>query len=234
MEQQVMEVQNRESRGKGGARTTRREGRVPAVVYGGKAESIAISVEPRAMEKILTSEHGHNVVLTLEIPGQGKTPAIIRDWQVDPVLGKLLHVDFLRIAMDEVIRVKVAVHFEGNPVGVKDEGGQMEIVHREVEIEALPGDIPEDFRVDVTPIELNQAFRVSDLPVDSDKIRVLTEGKEMLFHVVPPRVVEEETPAEGEEVVVDGDAASAEPEVVKRGKAAEEGAEGDEKSDKKD
>lgn len=231
MEQQVMEVQTRESRGKGGARTARREGRVPAVVYGGGKGPLAVSVDPRAMEKILTSEHGHNVVLTLEIPGEGKTSAIIRDWQVDPVLGKVLHADFLRIAMDKLIRVKVTVHFEGNPIGVREQGGQMEIVHREVEIEALPGDIPEEFKVDVTELELNQAFRVGDMSGVSDKVNILTDAQEMLIHVVPPRVVEEEETPEGEEVVAED--ASAEPEVVKKGKADEEGAGEGEKAEKK-
>ena len=230
MEQTVMEAQAREPRGKGGARSMRRAGEIPAVVYGAHKETLPISVRSGVVEKILRSAHGHNVILTLSIKGKGKTPAMIRDWQVDPVRGTLLHVDFLRIAMDEAVRVKVAVHFTGEPVGVKQEGGHMEVVTREVEIECLPGDIPEEFLVDVAPLKLHDSFRVSDLSVDEAKLQLQTDASQILVHVVPPRVVEEETPAE-EEVVA---AEPTEPEVAKRGKAEEGEAAPDEKKDKKE
>jgi large subunit ribosomal protein L25 len=216
----VMEAEAREVRGKGGARTARRAGHLPGVVYGAQKDPIAVNVNPRSVEKVLKSEHGHNVILTLNIKGKGKTPAMIRDWQVDPVLGNLLHVDFLRVAMDEKLRVKVAVHFEGNPVGVKEQGGHLEIVNREVEIECLPGDIPEEFRVDVSLLELGKGKHVSDLAIDTSKMTVLTDPGQILIHVVAPRVAEEE-PTE-EEVAAAAEAAPTEPEVAKRGKAEED------------
>ncbi len=227
MAEMVMEAQTREVRGKGGARSTRRAGQIPAVVYGARKDPVALSVNPRSVEMVLKSEHGHNVILTLDIKGKGKTSAMIRDWQVDPVKGNLLHVDFLRIALDEKIRVKVAVHFEGNPVGVREQGGHLEVVNREVEIECLPGDIPEEFRVDVSSLELGKGTHVSGLSIDTSKITVLTDSGQILIHVVAPRVVEEE-PTE-EEAAAAAEAAPAEPEVAKRGKADEE--EGD-KADK--
>ncbi len=167
------------------------------------------------------SEHGHNVILTLDIAGK-KTNTMIRDWQVDPVKGNLLHVDFLRVAMDEKIRVKVAVHFEGEAIGVKQQGGLLEIVAREVEIECLPSDIPEEFRVDVAGLEIGKGTRVAALPIDKDKIKVLTDLEQILIHVVVPRgATEEEEAAEGEAEAEGAEAAPTEPEVVKRGKAEE-------------
>lgn len=218
MEEWVMKAETRDPRGKGGARTLRRNGRIPGVIYGAHKDAYPLAVEPREVEKVLRSEHGRNVILTLEVKGKGKESAMIRDWQVDPVRGSLLHVDFLRVAMDEAVRVKVAVRFKGEARGVKEQGGHIEVVHREVEIEALPSDIPEEFLVDVTPLELNQATRVSDLQVDSGKVKVLTDLEQVLVHVVPPRAVVEEAPAEE----VAAEAAPTEPEVVKRGKAEEE------------
>lgn len=219
--EQLLEAQPRTARGKGGARTTRREGKIPAVVYGARKDPEAVSVDPVAVEKVLMSEHGHNVILTLDIAGK-KTNTMIRDWQVDPVKGNLLHVDFLRVAMDETIRVKVAVHFEGEAIGVKQQGGLLEIVAREVEIECLPSDIPEEFRVDVAGLEIGKGTRVADLPIDKDKIKVLTDLEQILIHVVVPRgATEEEEAAEGEAEAEGAEAAPTEPEVVKRGKAEE-------------
>ena len=231
MEEQVMELQMRESRGKGGARTVRRQGRLPAVVYGAHKDPVAVSADPRSVETVLKSEHGHNVILTLKIPGQGSVQAMIRDWQVDPVRGELLHVDFLRVAMGEKIRVKVAVHFVGDPVGVRTEGGLMEVILREVEVECLPGDIPEEFKVDVASLGLNQSVRVDDLKMD--KVRILSDENQVLVHVIPPRAQEEEEKPEDEVVIAEGEQ-PAEPEVAKRGKAEEEGAEQAEQPGKKD
>lgn len=220
MAEMVMAAQTRAVRGKGGARSTRRAGQLPGVVYGAHQDPVTVSVNPRSVEDVLKSEHGHNVILTLDIQGKGKTSVMIRDWQVDPVKGNLLHVDFLRVAMDEKVRIKVAIHFEGNPVGVREQGGHLEVVNREVEVECLPGDIPEEFRVDVSSLELGKGMHVGGLSIDSSKIEVLTDSGQILIHVVAPRVVEEE-PTE-EEVAAAAEAAPTEPEVAKRGKAEED------------
>jgi large subunit ribosomal protein L25 len=157
-------------------------------------------------------------------------PAIVKDWQVDPVSGRLLHVDLLRVAMDVRMRVKVPVHAFGEPSGVKVQGGVFEVVTREVDVECLPADIPTEFKVDVSGLALNQSLRASDLPVDAKKIKILTDAHTVLAHVVALKV-EEEKPADAAAVV-----APAEPEVIKKGKKeveGEEGAEGGEKQEKK-
>lgn len=221
MEKLKLEAHPRPGRGKNRARELRRAGQVPAVVYGGAAESLGLSVDPRVVEKILHSEAGHNAVFTLQIKGHGQTPAMIRDWQFDPVKGSLLHVDFLRIALDERLKVKVPVHIQGEPVGVKQQGGILELVQREVEVECLPGDIPDEFTVDVSELAMAQSFRVGDFKIDNRKLRILTDPERVIAHVVAPRAVEEEKPAE--EVVVAVAEGEAEPEVVRKGKAEAEG-----------
>lgn len=224
MERLHIEAQPRPQRGKNAARQLRRAGLVPAVVYGGQDGAAALSVDPRQVAKILTSEAGHNAVFSLQVKGQGKTPAMIRDWQVDPVKGLLLHVDFLRISMQERLKVKVPVHIQGEPVGVKQQGGVLEPVQREVEVECLPGDIPDEFVIDVSQLEMNQGIRVGDLAVDNRKVKVLTDPEQLLAHVVPPRKVEEEVPAE----VAPEEAA--EPELVGKEKEEAEGEEAKEKA----
>lgn len=222
-----VEGQLRPERGTNRARQLRRAGRVPAVVYGGKDGPVTLSVNPRHVAKILTSEAGHNAVFTLQVKGQGKTPAMIRDWQVDPVKGLLLHVDFLRVSMEERLKVKVPVHVQGEPVGVKQQGGILELVQREVELECLPGDIPDEFVVQVSELNMNQSLRVGDLKVEPKKLRILTDAEQVLAHVVPPRKVEEEVPVEA---AVEG-AEAAEPEVVGKGKEKEEAEAGEAKEE---
>lgn len=219
MEKLTVEAQPRSERGKNQARQLRRAGLVPAVVYGGAAEPASVSVNPRLVEKILHSEAGHNAVFTLKIQGQGETPAMIRDWQPDPVQGSLLHVDFLRIAMDVRLKVKVPVHTRGEAVGVKQQGGILEPVQREVEVECLPSDIPDEFGVDVSGLSIGDSVRVGDLKIDNRKLRILTDPERVIAHVVAPKA-EEEKPAVEAAVAVE---APAEPEVVRKGKAEAEG-----------
>jgi large subunit ribosomal protein L25 len=219
-EKVVVEGAPRESRGKNEARRLRLTGKLPATLYGGKGGAIALSVNAKQVGAILRSESGHNTLFQVDLGGKHE-PAILKDWQVDPVSGKLLHVDLLRIAMDVRMRVKVPVHTFGEPKGVKVEGGVFEVVTREVEIECLPADIPTEFRADVSDLALNGALRASDLPIDKDKIKLLTEPDRVLAHVVTLRV-EEEKPADAAAV-----ASPAEPEVIKKGKKDEEGEEGE-------
>jgi large subunit ribosomal protein L25 len=227
----VVEATSRESRGKNEARRQRVAGNVPAVLYGGKDQAISLTVNAKKLSQILRSATGHNTLFQVAFAGK-EQPAIVKDWQVDPVSGNLLHVDLLRIAMDVRMRVKVPVHTFGEPSGVKVEGGVFEVVTREVEIECLPGEIPTEFKLDISHLALNQALRASDIPIDTAKMRLVTEPERVLAHVVTLKV-EEEKPADA--VVADA-ATPAEPEVIKKGKKeveGEEGAEGAEKPEKK-
>jgi len=190
----VVEAAPRPSRGKNEARRLRQTGRVPAVLYGGKGEAITLSVNAKQVNAILRSETGHNTLFQVDLGGK-QQPAILKDWLVDPLSGRLLHVDLLRVAMDVRMKVKVPVHTFGEPAGVKVQGGVYEVVTREVEIECLPTDIPTEFRMDVSGLMLGKQLRASDLPIDTAKMKLLTEPERVLAHVVALRV-EEEKPAE--------------------------------------
>jgi len=215
----AVEVEAREDFGKNAARRMRRAGHIPGVVYGGGGPSIPVTVDPKKILEILHSESGHNAIFTLEIRGKAPARAMIRDWQTEPVRGDLLHVDLVRIARDTKLKLKVPIHVTGESVGVKVQGGVFEFVLREVEVECLPDDIPEHFVAEVSGLELGKSFRVSDLPV-SPKVKILTEPTRVVAHVVEMRAEEEVKPAAEEAA-----AAPAEPEVIRKGKAEEEGAE---------
>jgi len=208
----------REDFGKNSSRRLRHAGCIPGVVYGAGGPAIPMTVDPRKIVEILHSEAGHNAIFTLEIRGKAPARVMLRDWQVDPVSGRLLHVDMVRVARDAKLRVKVPVQVTGEAKGVKTQGGIFEFLLREVEVECLPDDIPDHFVVDVTELLIGKTLRVADLPV-GDKIKVLTEATRAVAHVVALKV-EEEKPAEVVEV-----AAPAEPEVIRKGKTEEEGEE---------
>ena len=217
----VVEGSPRAERGKNKARRLRLTGQVPAVLYGGKGQPITLAVNAKQIGSILRSESGHNTLFQVDLGGKHE-PAILKDWLADPVSGKLLHVDLLRVAMDVRMKVKVPVHTFGEPSGVKVQGGVFEVVTREVEIECLPTDIPTEFRMDVSELMLGKQLRASELPIDTAKMKLLTEPERVLAHVVALKV-EEEKPAE---VVATETATPAEPEVIKKGKKEVEGEEG--------
>src|SRR5579859_259997 len=214
----VVEAAPRDSRGKNEARRLRVIGKVPAILYGAKGEALSLAVSAKQLGQILRSESGHNTLFQVALAGK-EQPAIVKDWQVDPVTGNLLHVDLLRVAMDVRMRVKVPVHTFGEPQGVKVQGGVFETVTREVEIECLPGDIPEEYKVDVTDMMIGKQLRAGDLPLDPQKVKLLTDPTRVLAHVVILKKEEEPVAAEA----VAGEAAPAEPEVIKKGKKEEEG-----------
>jgi large subunit ribosomal protein L25 len=223
MAQIIVEGAPRDTRGKNEARRLRVSGKVPATLYGGRGEAISLSVNTKQVTAILRSETGHNTLFQVDLAGKHE-PAIVKDWQVDPVSGRLLHVDLLRIAMDVRMKVKVPIHTFGEPAGVKVDGGVYEVVTRVVEIECLPSDIPTEFKVDISGLRLNQNLRASELPLDPNKMKLLTDPDRVLSHVVALRV-EEEKPAEA--AAIPG-ATPAEPEVIKKGKKEVEGEEGEE------
>jgi len=216
----IVTAKGRDGRGKNAARRLRRDGMIPGVVYGGKGENVAVAVDPKALKKVLRSEAGRNTILKLDIAGAGATNAILKSWQVDPVKENFLHADFYRIAMDVAIRVTVPVLVRGEARGVKVDAGILELIMREIEVECLPGDIPEHIAVDVSDLGLNGALRVSDLQVN-EKVKVLESADQVVVHVVS--VKEEVVAAPGAAVPVEGEAAApAEPEVLKKGKKEEE------------
>ena len=222
MEQIIVEAAPRETRGKNAARRLRAAGHVPAVLYGGNHAPEALEVNAKQVSAILRSAMGHNSILTVKTR-DAEHSAILKDWQVDPVKGTLIHVDLLRVAMDVLMRVKVPVHTFGEAQGVKLQGGIFEMVTREVEIECLPKDIPTEFKLDISPLMIGMQLRAGDIQLDPQKMKLISDSQRVLAHVVALRV-EEEKPAEA--VAGEAAAAPAEPEVIKKGKKEEEGEEG--------
>ncbi len=230
-EQNLLEAQPRNPGTKNDARRVRRDGKIPAVVYGAGKQSQPISVDPRQVSRILHSETGHNTVFDLALDGE-RTKAMIVDWQYEPIKGSLLHIDLKRIAMDQLLRVNVPVELVGEPAGVKQQGGILEQITREVEVECLPADIPNEIQLNVAELVFGMVLRVSDLP-KNEKVKYLTDPEQPVAHIIS--IKEEEAPAEA--VVGEAAAAPAEPEVIKKGKqeTAEEGAEAaPEKAEKKE
>jgi len=217
----VVNAKSRADRGKNAARRLRRDGFVPGVVYGGKGENIAVAVDPKALQKVLRSEAGRNSILKLDIGSEGSTNAILKSWQVDPIKERFLHADFYRIAMDVAIRVTVPIHVVGEARGVKTDGGILELIVRDIEVECLPGDIPERIDVDVSDLGINGALRVSDVAAPA-KVKILEAADQVVVHVVS--VKEEVVAAPGAAAPVEGEVAAtpAEPEVMKKGKKEEE------------
>ncbi len=206
-------------RGKNEARRLRVKGSVPAVVYGGEAGPDAVAVNPKDLNRILNSKTGHNTIFNLSIAGKQQVPVMIVDWQHDPIKENLLHVDLKRIDLTKRIVVKVPVVTQGDPKGVKLQGGIHEIVTREIEIECLPDDIPEEFIVNVAELMIGQSVRASEIPLASS-VKLLSPGDAVISHVVAMKA-EEVAPA-ADVAAVPG---AAEPEVIKKGKKEEEGAE---------
>ena len=234
LEQNVLEAQPREAGTKNHARRVRREGKIPAVVYGASQAALPVSVDPRHVLRILRSDTGHNTIFDLAVTGGERAKAMIVDWQYEPIKGHLLHIDLQRIAMDKALRVSVPIVLQGVALGVKSEGGILEQMLREVEIECLPADIPSHIDVDISDLTFGKVLRVSDLP-HSDKLKFLSDANQPVAHVTS---VKEEVVATPEAVAAEAGAVPAEPEVIKKGKTEtdEEGGEAAapaEKSEKK-
>jgi large subunit ribosomal protein L25 len=210
-------AESRDSRGKNEARRLRAKGSMPAVLYGGPTGALPVAVSPKELTRVLNSKTGHNTIFNLNVSGKEDTPVMIIDWQYDPIKDSLLHVDMKRIDLSKRLIVKVPVVTHGDPKGVKLQGGLHEIVSREIEIECLPDDIPEQFVVDVSDLLLGQSVRIGDVPM-TGSMKLISPAETLISHVVSPRA--EETPAAAEETV-----AAAEPEVMKKGKKEAEAGE---------
>lgn len=214
MAELTLEVSRREDSGKGFARKLRQAGKVPAIVYGGHKESVSISVDRKTVtELVQKSEHGIRSVFLLKVADSDQNPhAMIKEIQMDPISRTMKHIDFVRVVMDEVLRVTVPVHAIGTPVGVKIGGGILDFALRELHIECLPDAIPDSIDVDVSSLDLHAAIHVSDLEIPSG-VKVLDAPELLILTIATPRVEE----------VVPEVAAVAEPEVaVKKGKAEDD------------
>src|SRR5215468_2272110 len=190
----ILEATPRETFGKNEARRTRRAGRVPAVLYGAAGdgagkEATPITVDPKALLRILHSESGANTLISLKLSGEQDTRVLVKDYQLDPVTHQVLHADFYRVAMDRAIQVTIPVVVKGEPKGVKQQGGVLEFIRREIMIECLPGDIPEQVTVDVSELMLHQGVRVRDIAVDP-KWKAVSDADMMLVHVIMPKAEE--------------------------------------------
>jgi len=222
LETNTLEAQARKSGNKNDARRVRRDGKIPAVVYGAGKNSLAVTVDPRVVARILHSETGHNTIFDLALGGE-KTKAMIVDWQYEPIKGTLLHIDLKRIAMDRALKVSVPIFLKGEAEGVKTQGGILEQITREVEIECLPADIPSHIDADVSHLVFGTVLRVQDLP-HAAKLKFLTDPNQPVAHIIS---VKEEVAPTPEAAAAEAAAAPAEPEVIKKGKqeTEEEGAE---------
>jgi large subunit ribosomal protein L25 len=212
---------SREGIGKGPARRLRVQGMIPAAVYGEGGEASAVAINAKELATILRSSTGQNTIFKLALPHGDAEPAnvIIKDYQVDPVKGRLLHADLLRLSMTTLTRVNVSIETLGEPAGVKADGGILELQLREVEVECLPGDIPQHLQVDVSNLQIGDHVTVADLVYDREKVKLFVDEHQIVAGVLAPRI-EEVAPV----VAVEGEAAeaTAEPEVIKKGGKGEE------------
>ena len=208
----TLQAEKRDGRGKNEARRLRASGRIPAVVYGAeKGKAVEIAVDPKILMRILHSESGVNTLIGLKVDG-GDTRVMVKEYQIDPIDHKLLHADFYQVAMDKALTVTVPLLMKGEAPGVKQQGGIVDFVNREIDIEVLPGDIPENIVVDISELMLNQGIRVRDIHTEDAKWTPISDPDLMIVHVVAARA---EEPAPVDAAAIPG---VAEPEVIKKGK----------------
>jgi len=214
----TLEAVRRETFGRNEAIRLRQAGRIPAVLYGGAGAAEPLAVDPKALSRILHSEAGVNTLIALRLDGAGDTRVLVKEYQLDPVSRKLLHADFFRVAMDKVLRVTVPVRLVGEAKGVKAEGGVVDFVHRDIIIECLPADIPEQITVDISHLMLHEGVRVRDLATGG-RWKPVSDADMLIVHVVTVKVEAAPEPAEAAAAAPGAaPAAPAEPEVIKKGK----------------
>ena len=220
----TLEATTRDSRGKNEARRLRVAGRIPAVLYGGAAGAVPLSVDPKALSRILHSGSGLNSIISLDVQGQGVTQVLVKEFLLEPIKHFMLHADFYRLQMDKQITVTVMITLKGEPKGVKLQGGVVDFPHREVEVECLPGDIPENLTIDISELMIGQGVRLKEL-AEGAKWTPVSDPDTLIVHVVA---------AKAEEVAAEVVAATAEPEVLKKGKPEDEKADGKDAAKDKD
>jgi large subunit ribosomal protein L25 len=213
----VLEATQRETFGRNNAGRLRRQGRIPAVLYGGAGtQGTPVAVDPKELLRILRSS-GANTLISLSLPGAGTTKVLVKEYQLHPVRQELLHADFYRVAMDKVLQVTVPIHLTGEAKGVKQQGGIVDFVHREIEVECLPADIPEAITIDITNLMLHDGVRVRDVATGGTW-KPVSDADMLIVHLVAPKAEAEPAAAEAA-----APTAAAEPEVIKKGKVEKEG-----------
>ena len=213
----TLQAEKRDTRGKNEARRLRAAGKIPAIVYGvEKGKAVEISVDPKILSRLLHSDAGANTLISLQGLDGGDTRVLVKEYQLDPISHKMLHADFYQVAMDKTLTLTVQVLLKGEAKGVKQQGGIVDFVHRDIEIEVLPGDIPENITVDISELMLHEGVRVRDLQTEGSRWKATSEPDMMIVHVVAPRAEEVAAPADA--VAAAGATAAAEPEVIKKGK----------------
>lgn len=215
-----IEVEPRTTTGKKSRRETAEKGLIPGIVYGGGKDPVAIAVDPKEIIQILRSEKGQNSILLFSLKGtKAQRHVMVKDIQVNPVTNELIHADFTRIMMDQKVRVDVPLVFEGIAWGVKNQGGLMDVIMREVEVETLPADIPDRIHVDLTDLKIGDSVKISDLHV-GDKVKIMEDDpNQPVVLIAAPRIEAVEAEGEEEEEVEEE---GQEPEVIAKGKKAEE------------
>jgi large subunit ribosomal protein L25 len=202
-------------------RRLRLKGLIPAVLYGAYKDSVAVAVSPKEVTKILHSKSGHNTIFNIDIREGETTPAMFVDWQYDPMKDTLLHVDLKRIDLSKRIKVSVPVLTQGEAKGVKQQGGLLEVVTREVEIECLPDEIPEHFTLEISELMIGQSVRAADIALEGS-MKLVSSGDNVIAHVVAMKAEEAPAAEAAPEAAATPAAGGAEPEVIKKGKKEEE------------
>ena len=233
----TLDATKRSTRGKNEARRLRAGGRIPAVVYGAQKagdaiNTVEVAVDPKPLMRILHSDTGVNTLITLKVDGDGDSRVLVKEFLVDPITSQLLHADFYRVQLDKKIIVTVQIVVKGEARGIKTEGGVLDFVHREIDLESLPTEIPSAIEVDITNLGLNDAIHVRDVAA-GQRWTPVSDPDMMLLHIIMPRAVEEPAAAEAAVVTAAVPGAAAEPEVIKKGKTEKEGEDAAAK-DKKD
>lgn len=208
-------AEERKDLGKNNSGRLRRQGKIPAVVYGQGREARSVSVDPKKVTAILYSESGHNTIFKLNFGSGEPLNVMIKSYQLDPIKGHLLHADLLTISMDKKMKFMVPIEVVGEPSGVKNSGGVLDLIRREIEVECLPGDVPDSIAVNVEHLEINDHIRIGEIQYDSSKFEILEDANQTVVTILPPRMEEVVAPVAVEE------AATVEPEVIKKGKIEE-------------
>lgn len=221
----TIKAERRSDFGKNVSRRLRREGRIPVILYGAAVDSVPLIVEKTDLFKIIRSESGENTIFKVAMDS-GTQNVMIKDIQTDPVTDEILHTDLIQIAMDKVVQVSVPIVLKGEAVGVKAEGGFVDVITRELEVVCLPQDIPEHIALDIGELHLNQSMKVEDIMVP-EKVEILSDPNTVVVNIAAPHVEEEIVEEEEEEELMGEEE---EPEVIKKEKAEEE----EEKEEKKE
>ncbi len=210
----TIEVNEREELGKGPNRRLRASGMLPAVVYGGGKDAVPISIDRSVVLRLLKEGGGENAVFLLKLRGTGKSRhTMVRKIDIDPVSRQVTHIDFQRVLLDQKVKVQVPIDLQGEPTGVKNEGGVLDFITREIEIECLPTAIPQTIVVDVSDLHIGQHLEVKDLEIPAD-VAVLDEEQRVIVAVAQSRVAESLEVEEEEEELLE--AGMEEPEVIGR------------------